>query len=78
MERSKIIAVIDECAAGTHDCDVNAVCTDTDESYLCSCKVRGEKGKEIKDQYRLDSSTNPRILDSSPVVSALLVSYSFT
>ncbi|GMT19358.1 hypothetical protein PFISCL1PPCAC_10655, partial [Pristionchus fissidentatus] len=32
------ICLIDECAAGMHDCDVNAVCTDTDESYLCACK----------------------------------------
>ncbi|KAK6011346.1 EGF-like domain protein, partial [Ostertagia ostertagi] len=28
---------IDECSAGTHDCDPNARCTDTDESYICTC-----------------------------------------
>ncbi|CAD6188433.1 unnamed protein product [Caenorhabditis auriculariae] len=32
------ICLIDECSAGTHDCDPNAQCTDTDESYICSCR----------------------------------------
>uniref|UniRef100_A0A158QLB9 VWFA domain-containing protein n=1 Tax=Haemonchus placei TaxID=6290 RepID=A0A158QLB9_HAEPC len=31
------ICLIDECSAGTHDCDVNARCTDTDESFICTC-----------------------------------------
>ncbi|VDM80423.1 unnamed protein product, partial [Strongylus vulgaris] len=31
------VLVIDECSAGTHDCDVNARCTDTDESFICTC-----------------------------------------
>uniref|UniRef100_A0A183FQQ6 VWFA domain-containing protein n=1 Tax=Heligmosomoides polygyrus TaxID=6339 RepID=A0A183FQQ6_HELPZ len=29
--------MIDECSAGTHDCDPNAKCTDTDESFICTC-----------------------------------------
>ena len=28
----------DECAAGSHDCDVNAYCNNTAGSYTCSCK----------------------------------------
>jgi hypothetical protein len=33
-----LFAVIDECASGTHTCSPLAICTDTDESYLCACK----------------------------------------
>lgn len=28
---------VDECAEGTHRCDVNAVCTNTQDSYECYC-----------------------------------------
>lgn len=28
---------VNECELGTHDCDSNATCTDTDESYTCEC-----------------------------------------
>lgn len=27
----------DECAAGTHVCDENALCTNTDGGYTCVC-----------------------------------------
>jgi len=27
----------DECAAGTHDCDANAVCTNSEGSFTCEC-----------------------------------------
>lgn len=30
--------MVDECAAGTHDCDKNANCIDTDDGYICTCK----------------------------------------
>ena len=29
---------VDECLLGLHNCDVNATCMNTDESYICSCK----------------------------------------
>ncbi|CAG9540270.1 unnamed protein product [Cercopithifilaria johnstoni] len=32
------ICLVDECAAGMHDCDRNANCIDTDEGYICTCK----------------------------------------
>ena len=28
---------IDECAAGDHNCDENATCSDTVRSYTCEC-----------------------------------------
>ena len=28
---------VDECAEGTHACDINAFCTDTPTSYICTC-----------------------------------------
>jgi len=31
-------ALVDECTDGTHDCDENATCNDTDLSFECSCK----------------------------------------
>lgn len=27
-----------ECETGENDCDVNADCHDTDESYICTCR----------------------------------------
>ena len=29
---------VDECASGAHNCSNNATCTDTDDSYSCTCK----------------------------------------
>ena len=33
---------IDECATNDHDCDSNATCTDTLESYTCACNLGAE------------------------------------
>jgi len=30
---------INECALGTHNCDSNAICTNTPGSYTCACKI---------------------------------------
>ena len=29
---------INECSSSSHSCDVNAVCSNTEGSYTCSCK----------------------------------------
>lgn len=34
----KLFTVVNECALGTHDCDGNADCIDTPESFSCKCK----------------------------------------
>ena len=28
----------DECSSGKHDCHPNAICVDTDESFICMCR----------------------------------------
>ncbi|KAK0416294.1 hypothetical protein QR680_012402 [Steinernema hermaphroditum] len=32
------MCLINECVTGQHECSPDALCTDTDESYICSCK----------------------------------------
>ena len=32
------VSDIDDCTGGTHDCDVNAECNNTQGSYNCTCK----------------------------------------
>ena len=32
-------AVFNECQTSLHNCDVNAICTDLEQGYTCSCKL---------------------------------------
>ena len=34
-----VIIDIDECSTNSHSCDVNADCSNTQESYTCTCKA---------------------------------------
>jgi hypothetical protein len=34
---------IDECSTNTHNCDINAICTDTNRSFICDC-INGYTG----------------------------------
>ena len=46
---------IDECSKGSHDCDINANCTNTNGSYSCTCKEGYTgKGESCQGKIRLD------------------------
>ena len=46
---------IDECSNGSHDCDVNANCTNTNGSHSCTCKEGYTgKGELCQGKIRLD------------------------
>ena len=45
---------IDECSKGSHDCDVNANCTNTNGSHSCTCKEGYTgKGESCRGKIRL-------------------------
>ena len=52
----------DECALGSHTCDVHATCTDTPDSYTCTCNegYRGDgqncEGEHFYRSEAIDSS----------------------
>ena len=41
------ITEVNECVLSTHNCDTNAVCTDTVDSYTCKC-ISGFTGNGFK------------------------------
>ena len=46
---------IDECSNGSHDCDVNANCTNINGSHSCTCKEGYTgKGESCQGKIRLD------------------------
>ena len=46
---------IDECSNGSHDCDVNANCTNTNGSHSCTCREGYTgKGESCQGKIRLD------------------------
>ena len=54
-ELNIFLSDIDECAAGTSSCDVDADCVNTEGSYGCSCKAgyQGD-GKNCEGDQNLD------------------------
>ena len=52
---SLMLLDIDECSHGSHDCDVNANCTNTNGSHSCTCKEGYTgKGESCQGKIRLD------------------------
>ena len=51
---SLMLLDIDECSNGSHDCDVNANCTNTNGSHSCTCK-EGYTGKGESCQGKIRS-----------------------
>ena len=49
----------DECSDNSHDCDENAICSNTRESYICKCKMgfmgdgKNCEGMSLVGQYYL-------------------------
>ena len=55
---SLMLLDIDECNNGSHDCDVNANCTNTNGSHSCTCKEGYTgKGESCQGKIRLDLKT---------------------
>ena len=60
---SLMLLDIDECSNGSHDCDLNANCTNTNGSYSCTCKEGYTgKGESCQGKIRLDFEKR-RIID---------------
>ena len=52
---SLMLLDIDECSNGSHDCDVNANCTNLNGSHSCTCKEGYTgKGESCQGKIRLD------------------------
>ena len=52
---SLMLLDIDECSNGSHDCDLNANCTNTNGSHSCACKEGFTgKGESCQGNIRLD------------------------
>ena len=56
---SLMLLDINECSNGSHDCDVNANCTNTNGSHSCTCKEGYTgKGESCQGKIRLDLEKN--------------------
>ena len=63
---------IDECRNGSHDCDVNANCTNTNGSHSCTCKVGYTgKGESCQGKIILDLKKNKQNNCSSLIIALL-------
>jgi hypothetical protein len=55
---------VNECAAGTHDCQVNAACVDTPESFTCQCNA-GFTGNGDTCSAQVACGTTPSLCDAN-------------
>ena len=60
---------IDECSSGSHDCDVNANCTNTNGSYSCTCNEGySGKGDSCQGKIRLNLIKNSLFITNNCLV----------
>lgn len=64
-----MISDIDECANGTHDCHRDAICTNTDGGFNCSCNggFTGDGRKCAGVECILPKNTTLRIFNTSRI-----------
>ena len=56
---SLMLLDIDECSNGSHDCDVNSICTNANGSHSCTFREGYTgKGESCQGKIRLDSEKN--------------------
>ena len=56
---SLMLLDIDECSNGSHDCDVNSICTNANGSHSCTCREGYTgRGESCQGKIRLDSEKN--------------------
>ena len=62
LSSTNVIPAVNECAEGTHGCHSNALCTNTEDSYICRCKVgyTGD-GKTCSGRLELDGEINMQL-----------------
>ena len=64
---SLMLLAIDECSNGSHDCDVNANCTNTNGSHSCTCK-EGYSGKGKSCQGKISQTLKKQNNCSSEII----------
>ena len=62
---------VDECVAGTHQCDVNAACINSIGSYACSCN-NGYMGDGITCSGMYSLSLHMTVMELTEIIGAVI------
>ena len=59
-----VVLDIDECGGSSPVCDINATCSNTRGSYICTCRAgyTGD-GKTCQGRIKVETAGNPRFLE---------------